>query len=203
MFGFFQGHSPGWRVAVLYGVVGGWMALIRVQDGVFLALPFLAQLPDVWRSLQGIGVAGRWKGWLRDVTIAGLSALLTFSPQIAVWGQLYGDYFRSPYLYQQRITFDWFTPKLVEVLFSAYRGLFTWHPIFLLALMGLLITCRKERGWAWVGFLAFAAQWYLVSSWHNWMQGDAFGGRMFIVCMPVFALGLAHLIEWAQRRWSW
>ncbi len=28
------------------------------------------------------------------------------------------------------------------------------------------------------------------------MQGDAFGGRMFIVCTPIFAVGLGYLIDW-------
>jgi hypothetical protein len=46
-------------------------------------------------------------------------------------------------------------------------------------------------------------QWYIISSWHEWMQGDAFGGRMFIVCMPVFALGLASLCDWLTTRISW
>ena len=51
--------------------------------------------------------------------------------------------------------------------------------------------------------LGFAMQCYIISSWHGWVQGDAFGGRMFIVCTPIFAMGLAHLIEWTHRRWGW
>jgi len=35
------------------------------------------------------------------------------------------------------------------------------------------------------------------------MQGDAFGGRMFIVCTPIFVLGLACLIEAVAGRYSW
>jgi hypothetical protein len=121
-----------------------------------------------------------------------------------VWGQIYGNYLRSPYTYQEHpILFYWLSPKLAAVLFSAYRGLFTWHPVFLLGLLGLLFTYRRERVFGVLGLLGFTMQWYLVSSWHSWMQGDAFGGRMFIVCTPIFALGLAHLITWAASRWSW
>lgn len=191
------------KTAVIYGGLGGMMALIRPQDSTFLALPFLAQLPDIWQGLWKQRDTGELRRWLRDVTLAGVTAFIMFSPQMLVWGQLYGNYFRSPYTYREGPEFYWLSPKLGAVLFSAFRGLFTWHPIFLLSLFGLLLAYRKHRLFASLGFLGFVIQWYIISSWHNWMQGDAFGGRMFIVCTPIFALGLAHLIQWMEHRWSW
>ena len=194
---------PGVRTALLYGLLGGLMALVRLQDGLFLILPFLSRLPSVWRGLRA-GKKGPTLTLLRDALVAGLTALLVFAPQMVVWGHLYGDYFRSPYTYQEHpVLFYWLSPRIGAVLLSAGRGLFTWHPVFLLALAGLVLARGRSRSFALLGAVGFAAQWYLISSWHNWMQGDAFGGRMFIVCTPVFALGLAHLIEWAARRWSW
>jgi hypothetical protein len=190
--------------ALLYGSLGGVMALVRPQDGLFLMLPYLARVPVVWRSLWGGGLPGEWHRWLRDVLIAGVVAFIVFSPQMIVWGQIYGDYFRSPYVYQQHDQlFFWLSPRLGAVLFSAYRGLFTWHPVFLPALIGLLFTYKRQPTLAVLGFLGFAIQWYLVSSWHSWYQGDAFGGRMFIVCTPIFALGLADLIRRVTDRVRW
>ena len=195
-------NQPGVRTALLYGLLGGLMALVRPQDGLFLALPFLARLPDVWRSLRDPGATCRWRQWMRDGLLAGLTALVTFSPQMVAWRQVYGDYFRSPYVYGAGTKFYWLSPRLGAVLFSAFRGLFVWHPVFLLALLGLLIAYRKDPIFCGLGLLGFALQWYLVGSWHLWYQGEAFGGRMFIGCTPIFALGLAHLIEWVSRRWS-
>jgi hypothetical protein len=196
--------KPGVGTAVLYGAVGGLMALVRPQDGLFLALPFLARAPDVWRSLRGRGTTGEWWRWLRDGLLAALAAFITFSPQMVVWGQVYGNSSRSPYTYgEHRALFHWLSPRLGAVLFSAWRGLLTWHPVFLLALVGLLIAFRKHRNFAGPALLGFAMQWYLVSSWYGWTQGDAFGGRMFIVCTPIFTLGLALLIDRAAARWSW
>jgi hypothetical protein len=204
---------PGVKTATLYGLLGGLMALIRFQDGLFLILPFLAQLPAVWLSLRGQSSPDVWQGWLRDILLAGVVALFIFSPQIVIWGEIYGTYFLNPYTYQNRfipytyqnrfIPFHWLSPRVGAVLFSASHGLFTWHPIFLLALLGLLFTYRRGRLFATLGFLGFVMQWYLISSWRGWSQGDAFGGRMFIVCTPIFALGLASLIERVVRRWSW
>lgn len=197
-------ERPGVKTSLLCGLAGGLMALIRPQDGLFLALPFLAQLPDVWRNLRSEENPKAWRRWLQHGLLAGLVALVIFSPQMWAWGQIYGDYFRSPYTYQEQpVLFDWFSPALGAVLFSAFRGLFTWHPVFLLALLGLVLTYRKNRTFATLGFIGFVMQWYLISSWHSWEQGDAFGGRMFIVCTPIFVLGLASLIEWGAHRWSW
>ena len=197
-------QRPGVKTALLLGLIGGAMALVRLQAGLFLALPFFARLPDAWRSLKHRETGDDWRGWLRDILLSALTALAVFSPQMVVWGQLYGNYVRSPYLYQEHPTLVyWLSPKLGAVLFSAFRGLFVWHPIFFLALVGMSLVYRKDRVLGAVGFLAAAIQWYVISSWHSWVQGDAFGGRMFIVCTPVFVLGLAHLIEWAHRRWSW
>jgi hypothetical protein len=197
-------NKPGVKTAMLYGLIGGLMALIRPQDGLFLALPFLAGLPAVWRSLQKQDTTKAWRHWLCDAFIAAAVALLIFSPQMIIWGKLYGNYFKSTYMYQNfDILFYWFSPRIGKVLFSNYRGLFTWHPVFLLALLGLLFNYRRDRTFAILGFIGFTIQCYLVSSWHCWYQGDAFGGRIFIVCTPIFVLGLAFLIEWIINHWNW
>ncbi len=197
-------NEEGIRTAVFLGAIGGFMALVRPQDGLFLALPFLARVPDAWHSLRGQKPKSVWQHWLRDSFVAGIAAIIIFSPQFIVWGRVYGNYFHSPYTYYaQKTLFFWFSPRLGETLFSAARGLVTWHPIFLLALIGLFILSRQHKNWAILGFLGFFMQWYVISSWHMWTQGDAFGGRMFIVCTPIFVMGLASLIDWVGIRASW
>ena len=110
-----------------------------------------------------------------------------------IWGQLYGDYFRSPYLYRED-PFNLLSPRLGETLFSSSHGLFVWYPIFLLALLGLLLAYRRDPMFAGAAFLGFAMQWYIISSWYG------LDARMFIVCTPIFTMGLAFLIEWLYRR---
>jgi len=197
-------HRPGLKTAVLYGLLGGAMALVRPQDVLLIILPFLADLPAVWSSLRGQASYYPWQMWLRDGFVTGLVALFVFSPQFLVWGKIYGDYFTNPYLYGENdVLFYWFSPKLFRVLFSAHRGLFVWNPVFLLGLVGLWFTYRREPTFAILSLVGFAMQLYLISSWHSWFQGDAFGGRMFIVCTPIFVLGLSSLVDYAANRWSW
>ena len=67
----------------------------------------------------------------------------------------------------------------------------------------LALTYRKDRTMALMGALGFVMQWYLISRWSWWWQGSAFGGRMFIACTPIFAMGLASLLNAISQRRSW
>lgn len=185
----------------LLGAAAGLMALIRPQDGLLLALPFLDRLPAVVHGMR-TGNFTPLRQWLGAMVIAAVAALVVFTPQLWSWQIIYGSILRSGYLYAGG-AFNWFTPKLAQVMLSSERGLLVWHPIFLGALIGLGLLWRIDRRMSVLGLLAVAIQWYVIASWSDWRQGDAFGGRMFIVCTPVFALGVGVLIEWAAARWSW
>ncbi len=105
------------RIAALYGLIGGAMALVRQQDGLFLLLPYLAQIPTVWRGVRS-GDCSR-SCTLRSGAVAALVALAVFSPQLAAWGIMYGNPFYNPY--NSAGEFSWLRPWLGSVLFSAQR----------------------------------------------------------------------------------
>ena len=182
--------------AAICGLIAGLMALVRPQDAVFLALPFLVRIPHIIERFRTPTYSRLWAAWMRDCAVAGIVATLVFIPQLLVWQHFYGSPLTSGYQIGGE-SFNWLAPKMGVVLFSAYRGLLVWHPVFALALVGLWLVRKRNATLASVALLGFLAQWYLISSWHSWTQGDAFGGRMFIVCTPIFALGLGYLIEWA------
>lgn len=186
---------------VFLGVVAGLAALVRPQDGLLLLLPILDRAPSCW---QGVREHKRDLAWvcMRFAIVSSIVAAFTFLPQLLTWNFIYGDFLRSGYSYGED-RFNWLSPRLVEVLFSAGRGLFVWHPVFLLGIAGLALLYHRDRRMTVLGYLGFAMQWFLIASWANWMQGDAFGGRMFIVCTPIFVLGLACLIEYAVAHLSW
>ena len=54
---------------------------------------------------------------------------------------------------------------------------------------------RRNAAYAGLCLLAIGCQIYIVGAWDRWWQGDAFGGRMFISCAPLFAIGLAVLVH--------
>ncbi len=191
------------RRSIALGACAGLMALIRPQDGLLLLLPITDEALSAWRAGRG---ARLW--WMAASLSMIATAFLVFTPQLLVWKLLNGGFLHSGYSQEFEILFHWPFSHLLDVLFSAQRGLFTWHPLFLLALAGLVLIIwhsprRRERRLAALGFSGFVIQWVVISSWHDWSQGDAFGGRMFIVCSPIFVYGLAALLDSATGCWPW
>ena len=184
--------------AALLGAAGGLVLLVRLQDAPFLLLPFgylLARLLGAWRA----GDARLARRWLLAGLLAGACLALVFAPQLVVWRRLYGSWLTSPYTSDHDPPFYWLQPQVGGVLLSTFHGLFTWHPVYLLALAGLALVGRRDRGLALALLALLALEVYIVAAWWAWWQGDSFGGRMFLSATWIWVLGLAGLL---QRVWS-
>jgi hypothetical protein len=175
------------RYAIL-GALAGLTALVRWQDGVLLA----AVLPDLlWHARR----AGRPAGgavWFVSVRLlaAATAALAAFTPQMAAWQILYGQWLTVP---QGSGFMRWTAPEVVAVLCSPFRGLFSWTPLALVGIAGLLRLRRRDARllWSLGGFFVIST--YVNASVADWWAGEAFGARRFTSCFPVFAIGLAAL----------
>jgi len=184
------------------GMLGGLVALQRLQDGIFvlmvaieLGLPVIGWARERrWRQFLGLLVPGL-------VFVAGL--VLTFLPQIITWQVLYGKV--APNVYQESVGlgFDWLHPRIVAVLFSSRHGLLSWTPLLAFGLAGLVLLYRSDRILTLALATVFLLQLYIISCWPYWYQGASFGGRMFVSSLPMFILGLAALIEWLGKTISW
>lgn len=183
-----QREHPTWQTWLCLGATGGLVALVRQPDATFLVIPFLDSLTQI-RSPHAA------MQWLTRYGAFIAAGLIVFAPQMLAWQIMYGSLLSSGYLVGSAPAFYWTSPRLFNVLFSTWHGLFTWHPILLAATAGLILLGRHDRRLACLLALGLILQVYVISAWRYWWQGDAFGGRMFISSMPVFALGLAALIE--------
>ncbi len=160
---------PNW---LLIGSSLGFMFLIRPQDAIFaiLVLPLFGQV-KFHKLILGFFLIASW--------------------QLLLWKIIHGS-FVSPYLlYGEK--FNWTNAQIIPVLFSASNGLFFWTPILLVSTLGLFLTKNLKLKVIFVTLLGI--QLYLISSWQVWWQGAAFGGRMFVSLLPIFAFGLATLLK--------
>jgi hypothetical protein len=180
------GAWPGgwWRVGACFGL----LVLVRTQAAVLglLVLPFAVR---AWRRREVSG---------KTLAGAGILAGTVFVPQMLAWKALYGSYLTVP---QGAGYLDWSSPHLLEVLFSANHGLFSWSPALALGLLGLVLHLRRDRGAAAGSLLVLAALAWTngaVADW-DWEGGDAFGARRFDVAVPFFALGFAALAAWLRE----
>lgn len=192
---------------VLLGLLLGLAALVRPQNLLFGVVPILMAGWGI-EPRQGAGERGRQaKGAIAVATI-GWVALLAQLPQVLVYQWQFGSLFEIPYLEEgaavgQQASFHWGQPQIANVLFSGFHGLFTWHPLLFLAVVGLAVALEKLPRLAGIWLVAFGLQVYFVASWWSWWQGASFGGRMFCNCSFLFSFGLAALWDrFPSRSWQ-
>jgi hypothetical protein len=177
------------RRFVELGLLGGLTALMRWQDAVVLAAPALEL---AWTLGSRDDHRPRAARALALLAVAGLASLVAFVPQLVVWQVLYG----RPLLVPQGDEFmRWTSPALVDVLVSSRHGLFSWTPVALVGVAGLVPLWRRHRLVAAGLAAVFALSWYANAAVADWWAGEAYGARRFLSCFAVFAVGLGVLYE--------
>jgi hypothetical protein len=193
--------ETGLRRWLLLGLLGGLVAMVRLQDAGFLILPGIEVVRNffVWR--KGEGEKAALLRTLRNVLGMVCVAAVTFTPQWIAWKQIFGSAIVYPYRGER---FFWLHPKLLAVLFSSNHGLFFFAPLLVLSLVGLFFFRRESNRFFPYFLAAFLVQLYVNAAWWNWWMGISFGARGFLSCMPIFFLGMAVFLKRVDfaRRWK-
>lgn len=183
----------------VWGLSAGLMALVRWQDVLIAVLALMEWTAQAWASRKS---ENRWAVWLA-LLVNGLlfcvGLVLAFVPQMVAWQVLYGSPLTAP---QGEGFFQFLHPEMLNVWFSTKRGLFSWAPILLLAVIGFVPLYQKNRLLGAAAIVIFVAESYVNSIVNDWWGGEAFGARRFISLMPFFALGLAGFIDMVRTRVS-
>jgi hypothetical protein len=179
--------------AIALGAALGLVGLIRATN---LTLVIFCLLVGVER-LGDLGKRGRALVRRPGLVAAGVGAsLLTLMLQAAYWHRITGAWITNPYRGGDHL--DLLDPHLIGVLFSVRKGLFFWTPLLLLAVVGLAFLRRTARPIFLASVVYLSVAVWVVASWSVWWYGDSFGMRALIDEIPVFALGLAALVEVAR-----
>lgn len=180
--------------AMALGAALGLVGLIRITN---LALIVFCLLVGVERLSD---LAGRGRTLLRysGLVAAGVACfLLTILLQLAYWHRITGAWITNAYRGPGE-HLDLLDPHLLGVLFSIRKGLFFWTPLLVLAVAGLPLLRRTARPLFLASIVYLPIAVWVVASWSIWWYGTSFGMRALIDEMPVFALGLAALVEVAR-----
>jgi len=187
-----------WTVhdAVLLGLAGGLMTLVREQDVLLVigpGLDFLIHAFSTIRSPENSGALRR----LVVTAFAGTVAFLAgVAPQLLAYKALNGHFGPTTTASNK---LSWSSPHGLSVLFNAEHGLIAWTPLVLLALGGLVVMTRSgNRNTSRVAVLALlmvAAQAYSSGVVESWTVAGSFGQRRFIALTPLLVLGLAALMS--------
>ncbi len=167
---------PAWRWA---GAALGLATLCRFQAVVLFAM---------------VPLLGAWsvKSLVSRMRALSPPALVIVLPQVVVWLKTFGRPFAIP---QGSGFMKWGSPHWADTLFSADRGLFNWHPLLLLGLLGLLLPRPRLNRLALCGVVIFAVTVWINGAATDFDGGDAFGGRRYDLVIPFFGIGLARLLD--------
>lgn len=191
-FGFWQGLGLG----ALIGLAG----LVRWQNLVYLALPAVSMV-IWWFKLPRERRHDTWLGVLVYFLLVAIGALALFAVQMFVWRILYGSFVTIP---QGPGFMDWRAPFLNPLLFSTFRGLLPWMPVFFLSLLGLFALSRHRPQFAWPLLIMLLLTVYINGSTRDWFAGAGFGPRRFTSELALLVIGYAGFLQiLPQRIRSW
>ncbi len=193
------------------GVTAGLMVLVRELNWLFLLTIVIDELTAIFvfsksglkRSETLLSSCGtlsaglckqiqrKWRGYLTFAVLFGV----VVAPQFFVYLTLHGTFGPSPFILEKFLMVPSFAGA---VLFSGFHGLFSWHPVTFLGVLGLIYFWRYEPLIASALALVFIVQVAVIGSYETWWGGASFGARRFINCLPIFALGLAVVLTRLQ-----
>lgn len=125
--------------------------------------------------------------------VFGAVAVICLAPTFITRAIVYGSPFASGYVSLK--DWLWSSPVFLKVLFSSNHGLFSWTPLLLLSVIGLVMFWRKvpEVG---AEFLCGAVAFYFfIACYPDWAGISSFGNRFFVSLTPIFIVGLSALLE--------
>ena len=196
-------RNPAAGRALLVGLTAGLLAMQRYQFILWIIVPvghllILAGRKVLWRVgtrvLSGttqeqesdvrlpIPVVGGHLGLMLLGTVIGLL------PQLLAWKLLYGTWVTQPMGGGYML---WSAPEIMGVLWSQRHGLFTWHPVMLIAVVGLIPAWKRDRTLTGVCLGLLLVMVYVNATVTDWWGNDSFGLRRFAGLYPVFAWGLS------------
>lgn len=184
-------QKPSRIILFITGLTVGLIAITRPVNLIILGmLPFL--LVDA-RHLPAATFSKAFKILLQVL----VPVVAVIAIQVAAYKWQTGNWLVYSYGNEG---FNWSNPQLFNTLFSYKRGLFVYAPICLLSLVGLkhLWSFSSIKTLSLLSTLLFAI--YVVSSWHAWGYGWAYGLRAYVEFLPLFAILLSALMAKARPR---
>jgi hypothetical protein len=161
-------------------------AAVAAFAGLLLFLrPYLVLYAVVPLWLVVVGSAEQWRqpGNRRfaRVLAAAVPLALAVVEAAIVNRWMTGSPFRPAYVYGgfgfQSV--DLRDPQIAAVLVHPWRGLFTYHPLFAVALAALAVRlwrAPQRMAWATLAAVVFIHLW-IQSAWYSWWLGSSFGMR--------------------------
>jgi hypothetical protein len=168
-----------------WGMLAGLVFLVRWNDTMLIAPALMVE------SLRVLRARVKFQHVIKLYVAGAAGFLLVASIQFVAWQYFFG----RPWIRQPEGAMQFHVAGLWGSLLSSRHGLFTWTPITLFSVIGLVRLAKRQRELAAVcmaGFVLLTVSNCLIS---DWWGGAAFGMRRLITATPLFVLGLGVLLN--------
>ncbi len=186
-----------WKQWLVLGLISGLMMDVYYICAVLLVVPLCESLAGYWQGVRSRQMQSVRRLFLQNAVFV-LTIFLAFLPTLIVKKIIYGSYLEFGY----GPLWIFSSPALLKVCFSSEHGLFSWTPVILLAVVGLVLLQNRDRALSVYSLLAFGTFLYTIGCYEDWAGISSFGNRFFISLTPLFILGLASLFDWFAEAWQ-
>jgi hypothetical protein len=179
--------------ALLLGLGLGLAVTIRPTNIVVGLFPLLVGIGQ-WADIRA-----RARTLMTEPAMLVAGAGSFFAPlslQALYWHHLTGHLIVNAY--PSGVELELTHPHLLAVAFSVRKGLFFWTPLAAFAIAGLPFLRSRAPTLLLPTTATLAVNFWVVASWSQWWYGGSFGQRAFVDTLPVLAIGLAALFDWAR-----
>ncbi len=181
---------PKKSLAILLGLLAGWIILTRPTNAVLLIFLFIYRVVSLEDLKTRISF---FKQNYSHLALAIPMGILVCIPQMFYWKEMTGHWIKFSYVGEEFIY--WAHPKIAEVLFDTQNGLFLYAPSLLFMLWAVVAKRKDPRISIWGLSIVFVLITYIFASWHAWWFGCAYGHRCYIDFFPLFAFPMAVTFE--------
>jgi hypothetical protein len=181
----------------ILGAIAGLMIDVYYVTAALFLLPVIESVTGYCKLLRAsprVGVAPLLCG----NALFGVTLIAVFSPTLVVKKIIYGSFFNFGYTEH----WYWNSPAFFKVCFSSDHGLFTWTPILILSVLGLVALRARDGALSADLIAVFVLYLYVMGCYEDWQGISSYGSRFFVALTPLFVIGLAALFDWCARWWT-
>ncbi len=185
-------EKPNWKLAILLGILFGWITLIRPTNsviGIFFMLYGTSNLQELKNRISFF-----LKQWPSLILITIFSFLMLI-PQLLYWKHVTGGYISYSYGEEG---FFFSHPRILEGLFSWRKGWLVYTPLMAFALIGIFFLKDELKKFKAAIIVFMLCNIYIIFSWWCWWYGGTLGQRSLIESYALLSIPLAAIIQKVQ-----
>jgi hypothetical protein len=182
-------EQPRFKIAVLIGLTGGFITLIRPT---MFACFLVFALYDVYNKQSFLMKLQLLKNHFRSLLIIIVCFVLMLLPQLIYWKYVTDQWLFFSYI-GERFYFN--RPHIMEGLFGFRHGWLIYTPIMIFSIFGVFFLKKELKPFFFSIAILLPLLVYVFFSWWAWWYGGAFGLRAFVDFYGLFALPMASLYK--------